>query len=343
MKNKWIIVSLISLFCALSLTISEARDSATVEVGSSPVVSSGGLFIAYEKGYFEEEDLTVNITYFKQSGAPMTVLLANGTLDVGGGNISAGLWNSMAQNIGIKLVADKGFVAHNADYIGLLVRSDLVTSGAFSDFSDLKGMRMAITAEGVSQQIATDAFLKTSGLSVDDVVFHTMSYSQMNVALAMKQIDATVQLEPYLTKAEMDGIAKKVAGVYSVYPDQQSAAIVYAPSFIKERPRVAKRFMVAYLKGVRDYVRAFHYGVHKEEIVRLLKKHIAIEDDALWNAMIPVGLNPDGYLNRESLERDLSWYQSKKLVTGDAHFNQAIDHSYVDYAIAEIGPFKAEE
>jgi len=31
----------------------------------------------------------------------------------------------------------------------------------------------------------------------------------MNVALANKFIDATVQLEPYVTKAQMDGIAEK--------------------------------------------------------------------------------------------------------------------------------------
>ena len=79
-------------------------------------------------------------------------------------------------------------------------------------------------------------------------------------------------------------------------PEQQSAAIIYASQFITEHPDLAEKFMIAYLEGVRAYNDAFIKGKNKAEIVSLLKKHIKIESDEIWNKMIPAGINPDGFL-----------------------------------------------
>ncbi|MBU1864183.1 MAG: ABC transporter substrate-binding protein [Candidatus Omnitrophica bacterium] len=311
----------------------------TIKVGVSPVVSSAGVFLAKEKGYFDEQGIDVDIIYFKKSGAPMTILLTNGSLDVGGGNISAGLWNAIISGMNIKLVADKGHIEKATDYIGLLVRKDLIESGQYKNFGDLKNMRMGLTAFGVSQQIASDNFLIAGGLGLDDVTFEIMAYSQMNVALEHKLLDATVQLEPYLTKAQMDGIAVKVAGVNTVYPDQQSAAIFYSPQFAGQHPDLAEKFMIAYLKGVRAYIHAFVKGVEKDETIALLQKHIKIESPDIWNNMIPIGLNPDGFLIKKSLKNDAAWYYKYGYIERIPDVEKAIDHHYVKKALLSIGKY----
>jgi NitT/TauT family transport system substrate-binding protein len=311
-----------------------------IKIGTSPVVSTAGIFLAYEKGYFKEQGLDVDIVYFAESGAPMTVLLSTGGLDVGGGNISAGLWSAINQGEGVKLVADKGHLEKGRGYISLLVRKDHVDSGRYKTFSDLKGFKMGITAYGVSQQIAADKFLKAGKLKLKDITFEKMPYAQMNIALENKNLDATIQLEPYLSKAQQDGVAVKVAEVPEVYPDQQSAVILYSSQFISRHPDLAEKFMIAYLKGVRAYEKAFIEGKEKAETIALLKKHIKIESDAVWNNMIPVGLNPNGYLIKESLLEDAVWYKKHGFIEEIPDIEKAVDHSYVKKALDSIGAYQ---
>ncbi len=343
MKRSVFIFALACVMLYVSGTsISAAADNHAykIKVGVSPVVSSAGIFLAYEKGYFKDEGIEVEITYFKSSGAPMTALLGNGNLDVGAGNISAGLWSAITAGLDIKLVADKGHVNKGCDYIGLLVRKDHIDSKRYKSLSDLKGFKMAITAFGVSQQIAADKFLKSAGLSVQNVTFEKMDYATMNTALQNKNIDATIQLEPYLSEAELRGIAVKISGVNEVYPEQQSAAIIYASQFITEHPDLAEKFMIAYLKGARAYNDAFINGKNKAEAISLLKKHIKIESDEIWNKMIPAGINPDGFLNKKSLAEDMRWYQEHGFIDTICDIEKAVDHTFVEKALVRLGKYE---
>lgn len=324
---------------AVSISADENR-TYKIKVGVSPVVSSAGIFLAYEKGYFRDRGLDVDITYFKSSGAPMTALLGSGNLDIGAGNISAGLWSAINSGLDIKLVADKGRVSKDCDYIGLLVRKDHVDSKRYKALADLKGFKMAVTAFGVSQQIAADKFLKSAGLTMQDVTFEKMDYAAMNTALANKNIDAAIQLEPYLTEAELSGTAVKISGVNKVYPEQQSAAIIYASQFIARHPDLAEKFMIAYLEGVRAYNDAFVKNKNKKEAVSLLKKHVKIESDAIWDEMIPAGINPDGFLNKESLDQDMRWYLEYGFIDKVCDTEKAIDHTFAEKALIHLGKYE---
>lgn len=343
LKGTALFISFTLLFFLSACSNKKDKSNYVIKVGVAPTTSSSAIFIAQEKGYFKEFGLNVEINSFKSSGASMTILISKGELDVGGGNLTSGLWNAINQGLDIRLVADKGHIEKGRSYIALLIRKDHIDSGRYRSFGDLKGFKMALTAlEGVSQQIASEKFLLAGGLKLSDVEFIKMSYSEMNVCLENKTIDATVQLEPYVTKAELDGIAKKVAGVYDVYPDQQSAAIFYSPQFIHNHPELAEKFMVAYIKGIRDYENAFIKEIGKKEIITMLKKYIKVESDKIWNNAIPVGLNPDGFLNKESLLNDIIWYKDHGYIEKVPDIDKIIDHSYVEKALEVFGKYKKD-
>ena len=148
------------------------KEEHIIKVGVSPVCSSSGIFIAYGKGYFKELGLNIEMTNFESSGAPMTMLLSKGKLDVGAGNLTASLCNALNQGLDIKLVADKGHIEKDHSYIALIVRQDHINSGRYKSFIDLKGFKMALTSlNGVSQQIAAEKFLSAGGLKLTDVEF----------------------------------------------------------------------------------------------------------------------------------------------------------------------------
>lgn len=321
-------------FLSLFILFQAEAFGTALKVGVSPVTSSAAIFIAKEKGYFSKHGLDdVELIIFKNSGAPMTPLLASGELDIGGGNISAGLFNSFNQGLGLKIVADKGHINQNCDYINLIVRSDLVDSKKYQSPKDLKGMRVGVTSDtGVSQQILLDRILKKSGLSYKDLVFVKMSYSAMNLALQMKEIDATIQLEPFVTMATKSGIAKKVESGFAHYPNQQSAAIIFSSKLMTTHRDQGIKFLAAYLEGIKDYNEAFLAQKNKIEVINLLKKYIAIDGPDVWEHMSPVGLDSNGKVNLESLSSDLLWYQANNFIEKPITVEKIIDHSLVNEA-----------
>lgn len=308
-----------------------------IRVGSSPVLSSAGIYLALEKNYFKDEGLDVVVTDFGNSGAPMTLLLAKGELEVGAGNLSSGLFNAVNQGQGVKIVADKGHLAKDCDYMGLLVRKDHINSGRFKSLKDLKGFKMGLTAlDGVSQQILVEKVLEKAGLKPTDITYIKMSYAEMNVALKTKSIDATIQLEPLLSVAEKEGFAKKVIGGAEVYPEQQSAAILFSKKFIEEQRPEAVKFMKAYLKGVRDYNNAFVRGKDRDNTIAALSKHIKIVDADLWKKMASVGLSESGSVAIDPLYKDLEWYRAKGFLQKIPSQADLVDLSIADEANSQL-------
>lgn len=316
-----------------------ARDLLDVPVGISPVMSSAAMFIAKEKGYFEEQGINVIINPFKASGAKMVPFLATGQLLVAGGNINAGMYNAIANDIPIKIVSDKGTVSPGHGYLALIVRKDHVDSGRYKSFKDLKGMSMAVTANGVSQQIVTEMYLKQAGLSLDDIDLKFLAYADINIALANKSLDASVQIEPQVAAAVEKGIAVRVAGDDEIYPNQQSAAIFYSPVFMEKHPEQARGFMVAYVKGLRDYNDAFEKNKGKDEIINILTKHTKIKDAAIYSKVVPVGLSPDGMVNMLSLKQDAQWYHEKGFVKKLPDIDTIVDLSFAKHAVQVLGPY----
>jgi NitT/TauT family transport system substrate-binding protein len=66
-------------------------------------------------------------------------------------------------------------------------------------------------------------------------------------------LDASVTSEPLISIMAKQGLTQRFATVGSFYPNQQAAVVCYGAQFATKRPDVGRRFMKAYLQGVRDY------------------------------------------------------------------------------------------
>lgn len=316
-----------------------AKDLLDVPIGISPVMSSAAMFIAKERGYFTEQGINPIINPFKASGAKMVPFFATGQLFVGGGNISAGMYNAIAHDIPIKIVSDKGTVLPGHGYLALIVRKDHVDSGRYKGFKDLKGMTLAVTAKGVSQEIVTEKYLQKVGLTLDDIKLRHLAYSDINIALANKSIDASVQIEPFVAAAVENKFAVRVAGNDEVYPNQQSAAIFYSPVFMEKYPKQAKGFMVAYVKGLRDYNDAFGKNIGKDAVIEILAKHTRVKNKKIYLDVLPVGLSPNGMVNIDSLQADADWYFKRGYIKKKANLTEIVDLSYAKYAVSVLGEY----
>jgi NitT/TauT family transport system substrate-binding protein len=340
---KWCFWQFSVLTVALAAAVANAAQDpplTDVRIGVSPVMSSAAVFIAVEQGYLRKQGINPVLEPFKASGAKMVPFLATGQLDVGGGNINAGLYNAIANDIPVKIVADKGTVTPGHGYLALLVRKDLVDSGRYKSYADLKGMTMAVTAKGVSQEIVTERYLQQAGLSLQAINLVTLAYQDMNIAFANKSLDAAVQIEPFVATAVAQDLAVRIIGDDAIYPNQQSAVMIYAPQFMEKYPDLAKGFMVAYVQGLRDYNDAFEKGKGRDRVVEILSKYNAIGDKTVFDDVVPVGLHPDGMVDLTSLKSDAQWFVDRGYLQGMPDMDEIVDMRFVEHAKQVLGPYQ---
>jgi len=321
-----------------------AADLVEVRIGTNNVVSDAPFFIAEKKGYFKEQGIKVTFVNF-DAGPKMIAPLGTGQLDVAAGAMSAGLFNAAARGITIKAVADKGSTPPGYDYMPILVRKALVDSGKVKSFKDLKGLKVGEAAKGGSPGSKLDAAMKSVGLSYKDTQHEYISYPQHVAALMNGAIDASITTEPSATQAVERGVAVRFDNP-PPYPNQQIAVLLYGGDFIKNSPQLAKKFMVAYLKGARFYNDALKggkfAGPNAAEVIDILTHNSNVKDPALYKKMTPNGINPDGAMNEDSLRKDWAFYKEQGYLEGNVSLDQVVDTSFVEAAVKELGPYKAK-
>ncbi len=335
------LVLLVVASCSFQASQSSApKQLVKVRVAVQSSASDGAIFIALDKGYFKQEGLDVETINFS-SASEMIPALSTGQVEVAGIGGNAATLNAVAHEIGIKAVADKGSTGPGFGYLALMIRKDIMDSGKFKDFSDLKGLKIALTPplDGTANAIDLDKALKKGGLTSKDVSTVMLSFQDMGAAFAGKSIDAAIAIEPAVTQIVAKGLAVRWKGIDEIYPGQQISVINYSPKFIKEMPAQAKAFMVAYLKGARDYNDAFVKNKNKQEIATILTKYTSIKDPAVFEKIVPAGINPDGYLNIQALKDDQDWYFAKGKIAQKIDIDSFVDHQYVDYALQKLGKY----
>ena len=329
----------------LALCAQPARALDKVNVGFANSATDIGLFIAHKRGYFAREGIEANFISF-DSAARMIAPFASGELDVGGGGPSAGLYNAIARGIDIRIVADKNSTPPGRPGQYLLVRKDLIDSGRYKALADLRGMRIAGTAPGGSATTTLYKLLELAKLRISDVERVYLGFPQQAVALENKAIDAALPSEPSASIAVEKGAAVKVMGDDEMYPYHQIAVILYSGHFAKGRPDVARRFMRAYLRGLRDYNDALTdgrlTGPAGEAAIAILTEFGPIKDPKIYRGISMHAAHPDGALNVPSLAEDLEIFRAEGLIEGKVSVDQAVDLSFRDMAERELGPYRGK-
>ena len=324
----------------------QAQQPVRIKAGISNSVTDVGFFIADRKGYFRREGLEVELIPF-DSGARMIAPFASGDLDVGAGGPSTAFYNAVARGIDVRIVADKGSTPKGRPISYLAVRRDHVVSGRYKGLADLRGMTIATAAPGGVMGPVLDRALILGGLRAADVERVYMGFPQQAVALRNKAIDAAFPTEPFVTETEKLGFITRFQGDDELYPSHQIAAVIFSGQFITGKGDAARRFIRAYLAGVRDYSDAIEdgrlHGAKGEEIVSILTQYTLVKDPAVHRAVRAVYINPDGHLNIDSLRDDLESFSRDGAVEGRVELAKAVDLSFVEAALRQLGPWRKSQ
>jgi NitT/TauT family transport system substrate-binding protein len=312
-----------------------------VNVGYSPATASLPLYVATDRGYFQEEGLEVELIPFTTVGDQYPAL-ASGQIDFAGASPDPALFNAIARGVDSKIVAYYGGSSPSGRGMGLLVRQDLIDSGRYRELTDLKGMEIGIITPTSSAAMYFEMILTPVGLTLDDVNLVTLPFAETNVALINKRLDGAVQIQPFALQLESQGVAKLLVSMGQVAPGYPSILLLMGPGFARSQPAAAKRFLLAFLRGQRDVYNTFDKGTgSKEEMYQLLTKYTPIKDPALHTALAEAGsfssIVPNGEVPLVPLEVHQEFFLRRGAQQERVDLARAVDASYGEYAVQQLG------
>jgi NitT/TauT family transport system substrate-binding protein len=75
-------------------------------------------------------------------------------------------------------------------------------------------------------------------------------------------------------------------------------------------------------------------------VVSILTQYTPVKDPATYAAMVPAGVDPNGYLNVASMEKDLMLWKQLGEVKSSIMARQVVDLTFIDAANKKLGKYK---
>ncbi|HZU07825.1 MAG TPA: ABC transporter substrate-binding protein [Chloroflexota bacterium] len=303
------------------------------------------VYIAQEKGFFAEQGLDVEFVPFAGGSNEMLPPLSQGQLDVAAAGLSAGMVNAAADGIVFRIVADEGQIGYGRSVYNIAVRSDVAAK--FNTIDDLRGSVGGVAAidSGLSlpytfYKIAQAAGLTTpDGLQFANFTFVETPAGGQTDQLAMfqnKVQEWQLLVEPTPAMAEERGLAVRWKRTDEIVSEPiQAYTIVYGERFMRDKPEAARRFMVAYVQGLRYFLD--NLPTNPQEIHAIAAKHAkvseAVVERSLW-----AYYDPNGRVDVRSLQDQHDFWLKKGLIRkGIGDVRQIIDYRYLDEALRQLG------
>jgi len=297
------------------------------------------VYEALDRGYFKDEGLDVQLTSSNDT-AVSAQMVATGQVAFENLSPDPVFFNAMDRGIDLKIVASSVISGPNNRTAVFLVRQDLIDSGRYKAPADLKGMKVAA---GPVSYPSIDRVLTMGGLTMQDVDMVNLTPPAMFAAFKNKGIDAAWLTEPLATQANVQHLAKTVITSGQVLSGVVAAAVIMAPSFLKDRPDAAQHLLIAYVRGLRDYYHAFDKkdasDALRAQVVQTFIKHTAVKNPALYTQIGLPEVDPNG-----AADPTQSWenvyeasYLQHGLIQHKVDLSKHVDFSILNSALSKLG------
>jgi NitT/TauT family transport system substrate-binding protein len=267
--------------------------------------------------------------------------LSTGELDAVSGVVSAALFNAMNRGLDLRLASPLSRYDLGHSQLIMDVRKDLLDAGAVRDYADLRGRTIGILSFGSTVEMVVERALQRGGLTADDVNLVQMGAPDQITALGNRAIDIGTLTEPQATIAQDLGAAVKWREAADWSPGVQVSNILYGPNYTIRDVDAGRRFMVAYLRGVREYydaVIANRGG--REQIIDVLMRQTPYKDRALYDRILWVYMDPNLTLLEDDLRTTIQWFVDKGLLERPTDLSVAFDRRFAQYALSVLGPYQ---
>jgi len=301
-------------------------------VGALRFTSHAGTFAAFERGYFAEAGLDVELRFF-DAAQPMAVAIASGDVDYAVTAMTGGLI-SLADRGAVKVIG--GALQEEPGVNGQKI---LVSDAAFQDGvttpAGLDGRRFAISQAGSSFHYMGSKMAMAEGIGVEYVPLQ--SVGNIISTLRSGQVDGWA-IVPHIALGLAGSGAVHIVGDVSDYlPNYQVTTVFTSADNASGEREMTENFLGAFSRGVDDFNAAMVDGSlgdeGRDEMVSLIHNYV-YTDRELEAAAPPIingsmRLTPGAALNISSLQDQFEWFKSEDLIDQDIAFETVVDTSYV--------------
>jgi NitT/TauT family transport system substrate-binding protein len=223
-----------------------------------------------------------------------------------------------------------------------MIRPDL--KDQIKSFKDLKGKVIASNATGSVSTYEIGKMLEREGLTIADVEIKVVPFPQMAVAFTNKAIDGAIVIPPFVWAFEDQKIAVKFGEADELIdPRPMSIAVIMVNTdWAKQNKEVVSNYILAWMRGVRDYCQAFHGSALRADVVDALVKSGTERRPEILQKYPWPARSPNGQINVASLLDIQSWYLKSKMISAQFPAERLTDMSYVQNAAQKLGPFVVE-
>lgn len=295
------------------------------------LTSFAPLAIARDEGYFRAQGLDVELVEIPGI-TEATPALLRGELDVVAGMVRIADINAIARGASLRLVADKGHSEPGPCASSALVaHTDFLRARNPDSPDHLKGARISTSPLSFAEY-TIDRFVTSRGLKLSDLTTTRLQQSVAAESLARGALDFTILTEPDLSRTVRSKHAVLWKPVEEILPGAQLAVLAYGPTLVGQNREAGKRFMVAYLQGVRQYnlgktPRNLDILVSATGLDRELLK------EACWQP-----IRGDGKINVKSVIDFQRWAVKRGALDAVVPPERFWDPSFIDEANKILGP-----
>jgi ABC-type nitrate/sulfonate/bicarbonate transport system substrate-binding protein len=325
----------LSLLGALSLAVLAAAPPPStrtpLKVLYGRYLSYAPLAIASAEGFFAAQGLDVELVHLTGSSEATPVLMRGG-IDVSAGMIKIADFNAIARGAALRIVADKGHHAADSCVSGaLMARKEFLNVKNPDSAEHLRGARAA-SIPLLFKEYVLETFLDSRGLRPSDLNVVKLQEPSAGEALMNGSIDFGHLGEPYLSHVTVSGRVVVWKSVQEILPGAQTATVLYGPSLLGRNRDAGRKFMVAYLQGVRQYNRG-----KIDRNVEIISKETDLDPDVVRKACWE-SIRGDGMINLESVLDFERWAVKKGALDAVVPPEKFWDPSFVEEAVKILGP-----
>lgn len=306
-----------------------ATGGPTINVLTLPFISFAPLYIAQDMGFYAAQGLQVNLVEMTVQQDAIAALVSD-QVDVSSAQVSVGMFNAIAKGSNIRFIADKGYIdPASCNNIALLARSSLVPEGAPITADVLRG-RSIDMVRTTWNEFYVDRALASTGLRSKDLQDQALASPSVPEAMSSGKIDLSVQNEPWVTRLKDAGSHPILSPTTELFPDGETAALLFGPKLLGANAETGNRFMQAYLLAVRQY----NLG-KTDDNVRIISKATQLDEATLRRMCWPT-IRADGGLNTQNMVDFENWAVEQGYLSGAVPEAQFYEASFARTAVQRL-------
>jgi NitT/TauT family transport system substrate-binding protein len=213
-----------------------------------------------------------------------------------------------------------------------MVRKDIYDSGEIDTIAEIEGRQVAISCTACIQDFGTAKILENAGLTLSDIEIARMSPPNIVAAFANKDIEGAVVGSLQQGQLNTAGYAVTLEHFSEFIPDFQYGFVMFGPTILTDNLEAGKKFMIAYLKGARQYMQG-----KTERNLEIAQKYLGMDRETiLQSPWSPISTN--GTVRAQDVLDFQNWAYENGLVDNKVPIEQLVDTSFIDYANTKLGP-----